>query len=152
MLQRHFTDSYLQIVFPISSARSGLSKSGSFRVMNRRLCNTLLPIMLRRQLLICLTALAPCSGQALLTGVIKATWAISGMSGYSEVSPKSWTIVLRPHSVAVHFSLSLCDLVLSLKLFHFFFSSISSNLKLSNSFSIVSFLRNRQCSNDQLTH
>ena len=73
------------------------------------------------RLLIRLTALAPRSGQALLTGVIKATRAISAISGYSEVSPKSRRIVLRPHSVAVHFSLSLFDLMMSLKLLHFFF-------------------------------
>ena len=104
-----FADSYLWTVLPISSARSGVSKSGPFKVMNRRLCSTLLPIALRGQLLIHLTALAPRSGQPLLTGVIKATRAISAMNGYSEVSPKSWAIVLRSHSVAVHFSLTLFD-------------------------------------------
>ena len=117
----------------------GYPNLGHLKLWTEDFATHRLPIVLRRQLLIHLTAFAPRSGQALLTGVIKATQAISAMSRYSEVSPKSRTIVLSPHSVAVHFSLSLFDLMLSLKLFHFFFGSISSNLKLSNSSSNASF-------------
>ena len=86
-------------------------------------------IVLLVQLLTRFSALAPCSGQAFVTGMIRNTCAKKAISLNSSISAYFLTICFKLHSAEVLFNSVLLLLSCDLKLNHFFFNVAISYLK-----------------------